>query len=82
MQVDVKITTNYFRRKSGQSLPLLKDGVDVFPNFDSSWKQILQKIYQTTSDKKLGTGQKVQMWCLENTWPTPYVWYKTEWPPP
>ena len=24
-----------------------------FPNFDSSWKQILQKIYQTTSDKKL-----------------------------
>ena len=24
-----------------------------FPNFDSSWKEILHKIYKTTSDKKL-----------------------------
>ena len=30
INVDVKITTNYFRKKLGQSLPLLKHGVDVF----------------------------------------------------
>jgi len=30
LNVDVKITINYFRKKLGQSLTLLKDGVDIF----------------------------------------------------
>ena len=42
-----------FQEKATTEPTAVKRWCRRFPNFDSSWKQILHKIYQTTSDKKL-----------------------------
>ena len=53
VNVDVKITTNYFRKKIRTEPIAVKRWCRHFPNFDSGWKEILHKIYKTTNIKKL-----------------------------
>ena len=52
LNVDVKNTTNYFRKTLGQSPPLLKDCVDVFRTLTLVGKRSYTK-FTASSDKKL-----------------------------
>ena len=51
VNVDVKITTNYFRKKLGQSLPLLKDGVDIFQTLTLVGKRSCTKFTKQQTSK-------------------------------
>lgn len=49
---DVEINTKYSRKKLGQSLPLLKDGVNAFRTLTLVGNGSYRKIYKTTNDQK------------------------------